>query len=109
MKWREAQQIPLSRETDRRVTLTDTEREEIRNIYPKFSQRELAKQYQVSRRLIQFILSPERYEKAREQFRNRRMDGRYKESKEKRAKDMRDHRRYKAKLFGVATRNKSAP
>lgn len=47
---------------DRRVKLTDEEREEIYNVYKDglFSQRELATLFNVSRRTIQFIIAPEK-------------------------------------------------
>jgi len=64
-----------------------------------YSQRALAKEYNVSRRLITFVIDDEKYQKAREQFKERRDDGRYKPTKEERSKVMRDHRHYKQKLY----------
>ena len=47
---------------DKRVKLTDEEREEIYNVYRDglFSQRELATLFDVSRRTVQFIIAPEK-------------------------------------------------
>lgn len=72
--------IPINNELlDRRVKLTRKDKEDIRELYSLggISQRELASAYGVSRRLIQFAISPESYEKSKAQFRERRKDGRY--------------------------------
>ncbi len=50
----------IPRELDRRVKLTDAERSEIVRLGPTMSQRALAKAFGVSRRLITFILDPEK-------------------------------------------------
>lgn len=86
---------------DRRVKLADWERNEIRRESTEEgrSRRYLAKKYGVSRRLIQFIINPEKYDRAREQFKERRKDGRYKASREEWAETMREHRRYKQRLY----------
>lgn len=96
-----AEKIRLSREQDRRVKLTDEQREEIREKYATgcYSQRGLAVEYNVSRRLISFILDDEKAKRASEQFKARKADGRYKPSKEKWAETMREHRRYKNMLY----------
>ena len=93
--------IKLSREQDRRIKLTDEQRQEIREKYASghYSQRTLAKEYNVSRRTIQFTVDAEKYARAREQFKQRRKDGRYKPSKEEWAEIVRDHRRYKQRLY----------
>lgn len=72
-------QIPINNpKFDKRVKLTDEQRESIRNEYALggISQRGLEKKYDVSRRLIQFVLSPEKLEKAKKDFSERRRDGR---------------------------------
>lgn len=93
--------IKLPKQYDRRVKLSDEQREEIRDKYASglYSQRALASEYQVSRRLIAFILYPERYAKSKEQFKVRRQDGRYKPDRDKWRKTMKEHRAYKQKLF----------
>jgi len=96
-----AEKIKLSREQDRRVKLTDEQREEIKHKYSTglYSQRALAREYNVSRRLITFIIDDNKYKRAKEQFKERRKDGRYKETKEKHAAIMREHRQYKHTLY----------
>ena len=93
--------IKLSREQDRRVKLTDEQREEIRGKYKTglYSQRKLAAEYGVSRRLITFVISPEKEERCRLQFKERRKDGRYDVTKKERASIQREHRRYKQALY----------
>lgn len=93
--------IPLSKEQDRRIKLSDEQREEIRRKYATglYSQRGLAKEYGVSKSLIRFIVNPDTYKKSREQFKQRRADGRYKPTKEEWAATVREHRRYKETLY----------
>lgn len=57
----EKQQIP--RHLDRRVKLSLEQREEIKNIYGKISQRKLAKLFDVSRSTIVFIGNPEAHKR----------------------------------------------
>lgn len=59
--------------------LTENQKINIRMLYSfgTFSQRELAKMFKVSRRTIQFCISPEKYETAKQQRRGRAKDGRY--------------------------------
>lgn len=96
-----SEKIKLSREQDRRVKLTEEQRKEIRDKYESgmYSQRKLAAEYGVSRRLIQFTTDPDKYERAKEQFKERRKDGRYTPTKEEYAKVIREHRQYKQKLY----------
>lgn len=87
-------------EDDRRVKLTDEQREEIRELYksPDYSQRRLAGMFGVSRRLITFILDPEKQERQKELFAERQKDGRYYD-KDKHAASIREHRHHKNKLY----------
>ena len=86
---------------DRRVKLTDTQRCEIRERYKagNVSTYTLANEYGVSRRTIDFVLHPDRYERCREQFKERRRDGRYDVPTEERARIMREHRKYKKSII----------
>lgn len=86
---------------DRRIKLTDTQRCEIRERYKagNVSTYTLANEYGVIRRTIAFVLDPDRYERCREQFKERRRDGRYDVPTEERTRIMREHRRYKHELF----------
>jgi len=54
--------LKIPRELDRRVKLDLQEREEIKGLYGKISQRKLAAKFGVSRRLIIFIGCPEKHE-----------------------------------------------
>lgn len=96
-----SEKIRLSREQDRRVKLSEAQREEIRQKFNSggYSQRALAREYGVSRRLISFILFPEKAAIAKEQLKERKADGRYKPSKEQWAATVREHRRYKQELY----------
>jgi len=56
------QKIRLSKEQDRRIKLTDKQRIEISELYDLgMSQHTLAREFKVSRRLINFILFPENF------------------------------------------------
>ena len=96
-----SEKIKLPKEHDRRVKLTDEQREEIKDKYASgfYTQKALATEYNVSRRLISFILDEEGYNRAKEQLKARKAVGRYKPSKEEWARTMREHRRYKQQLY----------
>lgn len=96
-----SEKIKLTKEQDRRIKLTDEQRKEIIEKYTTglYSQRQLASEYKVSRRLIQFVISPEKYERAKEQRRERQKDGRYKYTKEQWNAIQKEHRHYKQKLY----------
>lgn len=89
-----------NRKYDRRIKLTDKEREKIRKEYQEedTSYNKLAKKYGVSKRLIQFVVNPEKAEIAKKQYSERRRDGRYYD-KEKHSEYIKNHRNYKKKLF----------
>jgi transposase-like protein len=89
-----------NRKYDRRIKLTDKEREKIRKEYQEgdTSYNRLAKKYGVSKRLIQFIVNPEKAEIAKKQYSERRRDGRYYD-KEKHSEAVKNHRNHKKKLF----------
>ena len=96
-----SEKIKLPKEQDRRIKLTDEQREEIKEKYSTglYSQRALAREYGVSRRLISFVLDDTKYQKCKEQFKERKADGRYKPDKEAWAKTMREYRHYKQRLY----------
>jgi transposase len=84
---------------DRRRKLSDAQREEIRTQHALgASQRRLAEHFGVSRRLISFILDPEKEARAKAQYAERRRDGRYYDP-EKHAAAIREHRRHKHALY----------
>ena len=90
----------IPRKHDRRVKLTEQDRLEIRDLYASglFSQRKLAEMYGVSRRLIVFIIHPER-QKANYQNRVAKGGSKIYYQKEKHTIAMRTHRRYKQNLY----------
>ena len=96
-----SEKIKLSKEHDRRIKFTDEQREEIREKYSTglYSQRALAREYGVSRRLISFVLDDAKYQKCKKQFKERKADGRYKPDRETWAKTMREYRHYKQRLY----------
>lgn len=83
---------------DRRVKLTTEEKELIKEAYGKVSQRKLAKIFDVSRRLIQFIGDPD---KQKQNLLRRKERGGSKAyyDKEKNNKYIKKHRRYKQGLM----------
>lgn len=96
-----SEKIKLAPSQDRRRKLTDEQKREIKRIYESgvCGQRPLAKQFGVSRRTIQFIVDEGKKQRCAEQFKQRRKDGRYKPTKEEWATTVREHRRYKQKLY----------
>jgi len=99
--------INLPKGFDRRVKLTDQEREEIRKLYKEGNGiRAIARMFEkkCSRRLIQMIIFPERLKELyRKQKEEKHWSIYY--DKDKRREYMRNHRRYKALVFGVEERN----
>lgn len=96
-----AEKIKLPREYDRRIKLTEEQKDEIRHKYETgfYSQRQLAAEYNVSRRLITFVLDDSKRQRCAELFKERRKDGRYTPSKQERNKTSREYRKYKAELY----------
>lgn len=96
----EIEKIKLNEKTDRRIKLTQEDKEEIRKMYASglVSQRELARIFNVSRRSIQFAINPDKYRESLEQLKERQKDGRYYD-KEKHTEYVRNYRRYKADLY----------
>jgi len=87
--------IKLPRQLDRRVKLSEEDKEEIKNLFNSWeSIKFIATEYNVSRRTIQFIIYPERLIKCKAQYKERRLDWRYydKEYHRKAMKHTRDYR-----------------
>lgn len=86
---------------DRRQKLTSGQKDEIRHLYytTDTSQRKLAKQFGVSRRLITFIVNPEDEERNNKLLKERKAKGLYKPDRKRHAETIREYRRYKQKLF----------
>lgn len=96
-KW-ETDKVPMPRDKDKRVKLTDEEREEIRQLYGSVSQRKLASIYGVSRRTIQFIGDPEKHKENLKRREERGGSMQYYD-KESNSGAVRRHRRYKTKVL----------
>lgn len=92
--------ILLPKEFDRRIKLKDCQKKAIVKLYKEssVSQRKLARMFEVSRRLISFILFPERLDRAKQLLKERRKDGRYYD-KDSHTKAIRNHRQYKQKVM----------
>ena len=77
----------------------DEQKEEIKRIYATglVGQRPLAKQFGVSRSLIQVIVNPEIAEKKKQRIKDHWKD--YRPTKEEWAATIREHRRYKQELY----------
>lgn len=95
-----SEKIPIAgTKNDRRIKLDDYQKECLRaeRKHDGTSYSKLAKKYGCSKRLAMFICNPEMEEKCKEQFKQRRKDGRYYD-KDKWADTMKEHRRYKQDL-----------
>lgn len=97
---RKTDSIPIkNKELDRRIKLTDADRTQIRILYETgdYSQRKLALMFNVSRRLIGFIINPEKL-KANLEAREKRGGWKQYYNSEEHAKYVKGHRDYKKKL-----------
>ncbi len=94
-----SEKLKLSAAQDRRRKLTDEQKEEIKRIYKSgvCGQRPLAKQFGVSRSLIQIIVNPAIAEKKKQRIKDHWRD--YRPTKEEWAETIREHRRYKQELY----------
>lgn len=85
-------------EYDARIKISTPMKVAIKAEQGILSQRATARKYNVSRRMVQFIWCPEKLEKAKELYKERRKDGRY-YVKEKHTKEMKKTRRKKQRLY----------
>lgn len=94
-----SQYIKLDPSQDRRRKLTEEQKAEIRRIYATgvCGQRPLAKQFGVSRSLIQIIVNPKIAEAKKQRRKEHWRD--YRPTKEEWAATIREHRQYKHKLY----------
>lgn len=85
---------------DRRRKLTEDQKQYIRWLREEegLSQRQLAAMFGVSRRLITFVLDPDKEKQNKAIQKQHRQEGRYKYTKEQWAETMREHRHYKQQL-----------
>lgn len=94
-----SEKLKLSETQDRRRKLTDEQKEEIKRIYAegKCGTRPLAKQFGVSRSLIQAIVNPNIAERQKQYNKKHWRD--YRPTKEEWAATIREYRRYKQELY----------
>lgn len=92
--------LKMKSEDKRNIKLTADDKEEIRKLYETglFSQRQLAREFNVSRSSIVFAIYPDKYEISREQFKKRQKTGIYYD-KEKHREYTRKHRQHKKELY----------
>ena len=98
---RRSDETPINnKKLDRRIKLTEDDKELIRWLREeeKISQQKLADQFGVSKRLIQFVLNPEKQKKNFE-LRQKRGGTKQYYDKDKHRDYIRDHREYKKDLF----------
>ena len=88
------EKIKLPKELDRRVKLTDQQRDEIKTNIDWLSQRKLALKYNVDRKTIRFIQFPEVLEAHKIAYAERRKDW-WDYNKEKHREAIKDTRKYK--------------
>ena len=93
----ETDKLLMKNEDKRSIKLTLEDRQEIKKLYQsgQYSQRELARKYNVSRRLITFYIDDERYERNKQSFKQRQKTGMYydKEKQKEYAKNYREHKK----------------
>jgi DNA-binding XRE family transcriptional regulator len=85
---------------DKRIKLTDEQKEKIREEYATglISQRNLAKKYKVNRKTIFNIIHPKKYQAQLEKYKLNQHSKQYYQ-KEKHKEYIKKHRRYKQELY----------
>lgn len=96
----EYKNMKMKEEDKRNRKLTDKQRKEIKELYAtgKYSQRGLAKKYNVTRNVIIYCIYPEKYKKARERYKEIQKTGRY-YNREAQRKYAQNYRKYKYDLY----------
>lgn len=85
-----------NKELDRRIKLSETQKQQIVNQSAYISIRQLAKMYNVSRRTIDFVLSPQKLKENIDRRKERNIS--YYDRK-KNTDAQREHRQYKKELY----------
>jgi len=99
--------MKVPKHADRRVKLNDDQRREVKAMHRAgHSQRAIARHFDVSRRLISYILYPDKLAHAKKLYKERRKDGRY-YKREKHTEAMRRHRQHKRLLLLPKDNSKS--
>ena len=75
----ENSKLYIPKKHDKRIKLSDADKEEIKQKYSlgTYSMRGLAREYNVSHKMIGYVLNPDKYKEDLEKNRQRRKDGRY--------------------------------
>lgn len=96
-----SEKIKLPRELKRNVKLSLEDREEIRLRRAVFgtSYNMLAKEFGVSKRLVQFICNPEKEMEAKKRLQQAKKNGKYRYSQKYHSEQVRETRRYKQNLY----------
>ena len=92
--------IPIQKtKYDRRIKLTDSDKEKIREMSTAGkTQTEIAKKFKVSRRAVSFVIKPGSVERNKRR-REERGGWRQYYSKDKHARSVKEHRHYKQQLY----------
>ncbi len=92
--------MKMNRKDNRRIKLSLEQRAEIKRLYETglYSQRALAKKFNVSRRTVVFCISPEKYEESKRLSKERQKTGRYYDKEKQRVYTQRT-RQYRQELY----------
>jgi transposase len=95
----QTEKLLIPQSYDKRRKLSEEDKIDIRSMSRKgYSQRELARMYNVSRRLIQFVINPQSLEENKERRKERGGSAQYYD-KETHTLAVRKHRNYKKDLY----------
>lgn len=101
MTYKEIEKMKMPRDKDKRIKLTETNKNNIKHLYfdLDFGIRKIARKYnkKCCRRMIQFILFPDRLKVVKKRHKERQWWKIY--GTEYNTKKTREHRRYKQKVF----------
>lgn len=96
----ESEKMKMRREDKKNIKLTLEQRAEIKALYAsgQYSQRELARKFNVSRTLIQLYSNDEKLKRHKELYKKRQLDGRY-YNKEREREYAKTYRKNKKELY----------
>lgn len=94
----ETEKLKMKKQDKRNIKLDKEQK--IKKLYEtgKYSQRQLAAMYNVSRRTIVFCIYPDKYEKSRQEFKERQKTGMY-YNKDKQKEYAKKYRKHKKELY----------
>lgn len=96
----ETEKMKMKQEDKRSIKLNQEQKIKIKELYEtgKYSQRQLATIYDVSRRTIVFCIYPDKYKKSRQEFKERQKTGMY-YNKNKQKEYAKKYRKHKKELY----------